>query len=129
MPLLLSPSETDYIKKGVECAIRADGRGRLDQRQASIETGLINQASGSCWVRLQGATTVLVGVRMEIGSMVKRHGSGEGGEDYDGEDQEGSGGGGGGIAGDIDNDNNGMDIDSTDSKLLDKGRVVCSVEW
>ncbi|ORY01413.1 ribosomal protein S5 domain 2-like protein [Basidiobolus meristosporus CBS 931.73] len=64
--LLISPAERDYITKGVDVDIRADGRTRLDYRDIVLETGLISQASGSARCRIEG-TDVLVGVKVEIG--------------------------------------------------------------
>ncbi|CAJ0744972.1 22791_t:CDS:2 [Entrophospora sp. SA101] len=70
MPLsLISPSEIDFIFKGVDDNIRADGRGRLDYRQVSLETGVISQASGSARCKLGEGTDVLVGVKIEIGAI------------------------------------------------------------
>ena len=70
MPLsLISPSEVDFILKGVDENIRADGRGRLDYRQVVLETGVISQASGSARCRLGEGTDVLVGVKIEIGAI------------------------------------------------------------
>ncbi|KAK9768277.1 hypothetical protein K7432_001192 [Basidiobolus ranarum] len=64
--LLISPAERDYITKGIDVDIRADGRTRLDYRDIVLETGLISQASGSARCRIEG-TDVLVGVKVEIG--------------------------------------------------------------
>ncbi|CAJ0637258.1 2387_t:CDS:2 [Entrophospora sp. SA101] len=70
MPLsLISPSENDFILKGVDDNIRADGRGRLDYRHVDLETGVIPQASGSARCRLGVGTDVLVGVKIEIGAI------------------------------------------------------------
>ncbi|CAG8711054.1 4358_t:CDS:2 [Funneliformis caledonium] len=68
-PTLISPSENDYILRGVDANIRADGRGRLDYRQVILETGLITQASGSARCRLGEGTDVLVGVKVELGAI------------------------------------------------------------
>ncbi|CAJ0829365.1 9274_t:CDS:2, partial [Entrophospora sp. SA101] len=54
---------------GVDDNIRADGRGRLDYRQVSLETGVISQASGSARCKLGEGTDVLVGVKIEIGAI------------------------------------------------------------
>ncbi|KAJ3018903.1 Exosome complex component RRP42 [Thoreauomyces humboldtii] len=59
----------DYITKGVDRAVRADGRSRLDIRESQLETGMITQASGSCRITLEGGTDVLVGVKVEVGSI------------------------------------------------------------
>ncbi|RHZ76486.1 hypothetical protein Glove_197g88 [Diversispora epigaea] len=66
---LISPSELDYIIRGVDDNLRADGRGRLDYREVILETGLIFQANGSARCRLSKGTDVLVGVKVEIGSI------------------------------------------------------------
>ncbi|CAG8433084.1 10713_t:CDS:2 [Diversispora eburnea] len=66
---LISPSELDYIIRGVDDNLRADGRGRLDYREVILETGLISQANGSARCRLSKGTDVLVGVKVEIGSI------------------------------------------------------------
>jgi exosome complex component RRP42 len=74
--LSLSQGEIDFIAEGIQQDIRVDGRGRLDYRPFSIETGIISQANGSArWVKfsqlltlrvvLEG-TDVLVGVKAEL---------------------------------------------------------------
>ncbi|CAG8685861.1 17648_t:CDS:2, partial [Acaulospora morrowiae] len=45
------------------------GRGCLDYREVIIETGVISQANGSARCRLGEGTDVLVGVKVEIGSI------------------------------------------------------------
>ncbi|KAG0354020.1 ribosomal protein S5 domain 2-type protein [Gamsiella multidivaricata] len=67
MPSLISPAERDYILKGIECNIRADGRQRPDYREITLETGVVSQTSGSARVRIAGGTDVLVSVKAEIG--------------------------------------------------------------
>ncbi|KAF9421040.1 Exosome complex component RRP42 [Entomortierella beljakovae] len=67
MPSLISPAERDYILKGIECNIRADGRQRSDYREVTIETGVVSQTSGSARVRIAGGTDILVSVKAEIG--------------------------------------------------------------
>ncbi|KAF9993311.1 Exosome complex component RRP42 [Entomortierella chlamydospora] len=67
MPSLISPAERDYILKGIECNVRADGRQRPDYREVTIETGVVSQTSGSARVRIAGGTDVLVSVKAEIG--------------------------------------------------------------
>ncbi|CAG8483970.1 10468_t:CDS:2 [Ambispora gerdemannii] len=69
MQTLISHSERDYILRGVESNLRADGRGRLDYRQVTFETGVISQCSGSARCRLGEGTDVLVGVKVEIGQI------------------------------------------------------------
>ncbi|KAG0261877.1 Exosome complex component RRP42 [Mortierella polycephala] len=68
MPGLISPAERDYILKGIECNIRADGRQRPDYREVILETGVVSQTSGSARVRIAGGSDVLVSVKAEIGS-------------------------------------------------------------
>ncbi|KAG9072052.1 Exosome complex component RRP42 [Linnemannia hyalina] len=78
MPSLISPSERDYILKGIECNIRADGRQRPDYREVILETGVISQTSGSARVRLAGGTDVLVSVKADIGPVLVDPETGEG---------------------------------------------------
>ncbi|KAJ3090393.1 Exosome complex component RRP42 [Quaeritorhiza haematococci] len=118
---LISASERDYITKGVECGIRADGRGRLDPRQLYIESGMITQASGSCRVR-RDTTDVLVGVKVEIGSIEQTVSDYvDGGDNPAGLEADGSGGAEGEVmeSGDL-----------LQSGGLDKnrGKVICTVE-
>ncbi|KAG0356175.1 Exosome complex component RRP42 [Podila minutissima] len=67
MPSLISPAERDFILKGIECNIRADGRQRPDFREVILETGVVSQTSGSARVRIAGGTDILVSVKAEIG--------------------------------------------------------------
>lgn len=60
---LVSATEAEYIRRGFEDGLRADGRGCMDFRQIEIDTGMITQATGSARVRL-GSTDVLVGVKV-----------------------------------------------------------------
>ncbi|KAF9184271.1 Exosome complex component RRP42 [Haplosporangium sp. Z 767] len=69
MPGLISPAERDYILKGIECNIRADGRQRPDYREVILETGVVSQTSGSARVRIAGGSDVLVSVKAEIGAV------------------------------------------------------------
>lgn len=78
MPSLISPAERDYILKGIECNIRADGRQRPDYREVILETGVISQTSGSARVRLAGGTDVLVSVKADIGPVLVDPETGEG---------------------------------------------------
>ncbi|KAJ2785982.1 hypothetical protein H4R18_000197 [Coemansia javaensis] len=67
--LILSPAEQDYITRGVEKGLRADGRGGLDRREVSLQTNMISQANGSARCRtghLGVGTDVLVGVKAEV---------------------------------------------------------------
>ncbi|KAI9028503.1 ribosomal protein S5 domain 2-type protein [Hyaloraphidium curvatum] len=66
---MISRAEADYIVTGVERNIRGDGRKRTDYRRFQVETGVVAQASGSCRLRLDG-TDVLVGIKVEVGSIV-----------------------------------------------------------
>ncbi|KAG0367870.1 Exosome complex component RRP42 [Mortierella sp. AD032] len=78
MPSLISPSERDYILKGIECNIRADGRQRPDYREVILETGVVSQTSGSARVRIAGGTDVLVSVKADIGPVLVDPETGEG---------------------------------------------------
>ncbi|KAF9093530.1 Exosome complex component RRP42 [Mortierella sp. GBA35] len=78
MPSLISPAERDYILKGIECNIRADGRQRPDYREVILETGVISQTSGSARVRIAGGTDVLVSVKADIGPVLVDPETGEG---------------------------------------------------
>lgn len=53
----------DVLTKGV----RLDGRGLLDYRPVSIETGIIEKANGSAKVRI-GNTEVIAGVKVQTGA-------------------------------------------------------------
>ncbi|KAJ9064330.1 hypothetical protein DSO57_1031899 [Entomophthora muscae] len=61
----ISPSETDFIIKGIDADMRLDGRGRLDYRPIYIETGLLPHASGSARVQLGDGIDVVVGIKAE----------------------------------------------------------------
>ncbi|KAJ3317864.1 hypothetical protein HDU76_001031 [Blyttiomyces sp. JEL0837] len=93
----------NYIAEGVENNIRSDGRGRSDYRKVIIETGIISQASGSCRVKIEGGSDVLVGVKAQIGSIEsERNDPNE--EPADGE------------------------VDVAEGLPQDRGRVTCAVE-
>eukprot|EP00029_Vermamoeba_vermiformis_P013882 TRINITY_DN8823_c0_g1_i1.p1 TRINITY_DN8823_c0_g1~~TRINITY_DN8823_c0_g1_i1.p1 ORF type:complete len:295 (+),score=59.47 TRINITY_DN8823_c0_g1_i1:74-958(+) len=62
----LSSSEIKYVVDGISQDIRADGRGCLDFRPFSFETGSLAQTNGSCRLILD-TTDVLVGVKAELG--------------------------------------------------------------
>jgi exosome complex component RRP42 len=62
---LLSSSEKEYIRLGVESDIRADGRKRLDFRPFALEVDTIPQAAGSARVYL-GRTDILVSIKTDI---------------------------------------------------------------
>jgi len=99
---LISPSEKDFITKGIEADIRDDGRTRIAYRDFTIETGIVSQASGSCRLRLS-KTDVLIGVKVEIGDIISNTTS---------------------------DNNNEQEQDIINSQNeSDKGRIVCSVEW
>ncbi|KND00790.1 uncharacterized protein SPPG_09154 [Spizellomyces punctatus DAOM BR117] len=106
---MISVSERDYITKGVDVSIRADGRSRLDFRELVLETGMITQASGSCRVTLDGGTDILVGVKVEVGSIEP---------EVEAEEA------------DILEDMEQMDQDDgiTMVKDKDRGRIICNVE-
>jgi len=98
---LISPSEKDFITKGIEADIRNDGRTRIAYRDFTIETGIVSQASGSCRLRLS-KTDVLIGVKVEIGDIISNTTS---------------------------DNNNEQEQDIVNSQNeSDKGRIVCSVE-
>ncbi|KAJ2160965.1 hypothetical protein GGH16_005144, partial [Coemansia sp. RSA 560] len=66
--LILSPSEQDFITRGVEKGFRADGRGSLDRREVTLRTNMISQANGSARCRIGHlglGTDVLVGIKAE----------------------------------------------------------------
>lgn len=63
---LLSSSEKEYIRLGVESDLRSDGRKRLDFRPFSVEVDVVPQAAGSARLRL-GRTDILVSVKTDIG--------------------------------------------------------------
>ncbi|MDX1534057.1 MAG: exosome complex protein Rrp42 [Thermoplasmata archaeon] len=56
-----------HIQRLAEAGKRVDGRGLEEHRPVTVEKGFIESAEGSARVRL-GATDVLVGVKMELGS-------------------------------------------------------------
>lgn len=65
----LSAGERRFLLAGVVQGIRADGRGRLDFRDISIETNLLPQANGSARVALRGlggTTDVVAGVKASV---------------------------------------------------------------
>ncbi|KAJ3415701.1 hypothetical protein HDV05_004379 [Chytridiales sp. JEL 0842] len=101
-----SEKEDKKENEGVDVNIRADARSRADSRPFTFETGLITQASGSCRIKVQGGTDVLVGIKVEIGSI-------EGEEDGQGPETGGDEEEGGEVR---------------DVKRRDRGRVVCNVE-
>ncbi|KAJ3158170.1 Exosome complex component RRP42 [Geranomyces michiganensis] len=122
---MISVSEKDYITKGVDRSVRADGRARLDFRDLHLETGMITQASGSCRVTLEGGTDVLVGVKVEVGSIEP---DAEAAGDAD--DEVGNDGGDGGAraaGGEDDLTNGGGRSGSAHAHARDRGRISCTV--
>lgn len=63
---MLSEAERAYIEAGAAQGIRGDGRGMLDLRPVTLETGVLPTASGSARVRIGGVTDILVGVKAEV---------------------------------------------------------------
>ena len=59
MACLLSEAELTYIVHGVQDNIREDGRACQDYRHVELETGVLNNAQGSCKLSI-GCTDVLV---------------------------------------------------------------------
>ncbi|KAJ3126028.1 Exosome complex component RRP42 [Nowakowskiella sp. JEL0407] len=121
---IISPVELSYISEGIKLNCRADGRSRLDFRRLRLESGLISQASGSCRVSLDGGTLVLVGVKVEVGSIDANLGDDGGAVDF--EDL-----GTGAVTGDVGGDQSNLgessdDLYNTGNKNI--GRVVCTVE-
>ncbi|KAJ3165846.1 Exosome complex component RRP42 [Geranomyces variabilis] len=118
---MISVSERDYITKGVDRSVRADGRARLDFRDLNLETGMITQASGSCRVTLEGGTDVLVGVKVEVGSIEPDAEAAADADDIEDESGARTAGGGGG----------GAEDDTTGSSggahARDRGRISCTV--
>ncbi|KAL2916311.1 hypothetical protein HK105_204067 [Polyrhizophydium stewartii] len=110
--MLIGASERDFITKGVESGIRADGRGPLDFRQFFLETGMITQASGSCRATIDFGTDVLAGVKVQVGDIEGRVDSDE--AQADGAMVEDAG------AGD--------DAETGAQSRGNVGRVVCTVE-
>ena len=96
----------DYITKGADIGIRADGRGRQDIRSIQLETGMITQASGSARIKIAGGTDVLVGVKVEVGSIDP---------DIDSEEAE--------------REEEGVDDAELTGRDRDRGRAVCTVDW
>ncbi|KAL6638514.1 hypothetical protein ACP70R_024009 [Stipagrostis hirtigluma subsp. patula] len=64
----LSEGEKHFIRGGVAGALRADGRGRLQFRPVSVDTGVVPQAHGSALLRL-GATKVIATVKMFLAEL------------------------------------------------------------
>lgn len=62
----ISDAEKAYIEEGAAQSVRGDGRGVLDLRPVTLETGILPTASGSARVRIGGVTDILVGVKAEV---------------------------------------------------------------
>lgn len=62
--------ERDFVIQGAMCGARPDGRSNFDTRQVTLETGIINQASGSCRLKIAGGTHVLVGIKVQVGDVI-----------------------------------------------------------
>lgn len=77
--VMLSDAEVHYIQDGAAQGVRSDGRGALDVRPITLETGILPNASGSARVRVGNATDILVGIKGEIMSCP---GSSEGALDF-----------------------------------------------
>lgn len=80
---MLSASERAYITASASHGTRTDARSPFDARDATLETGVLPHASGSCLLRVSGGTHVLVGVEGQIGSLSN---------DLNAEEEGGSGG-------------------------------------
>lgn len=63
---LLSSSEKEYIRLGVEADLRADGRKQLEFRPFNLDVDVVPQAAGSARLRL-GRTEILVSIKTDIG--------------------------------------------------------------
>lgn len=63
---LLSDAEQQFIERGAEQGVRADGRSSLDVRPVTLETSVLPNASGSARVRIGKVTDILVGVKAEV---------------------------------------------------------------
>jgi exosome complex component RRP42 len=61
----VSASEVRFVREGLLKNLRTDGRGRLDFRYLSLETGVLIQANGSARV-LSSDTDVLAAVKVEV---------------------------------------------------------------
>ena len=63
---MISQSQKDFIRQGIQMGIRPDGRELTEIRDLSIETGVLEQSSGSSLI-IWGNTRVIVGVGLAIG--------------------------------------------------------------
>ncbi|KAF8821376.1 3' exoribonuclease family, domain 1 domain-containing protein [Cardiosporidium cionae] len=61
----VSQSERKYLEDGILQGIRLDGRGYLDYRPYSVETGILSSANGSARIFTADAD-VIVGVKCEV---------------------------------------------------------------
>lgn len=63
----LSATEREFLLRGVDQGLRADGRGRHDFRSFEVDTGLAPQTNGSARLRCpHSQTDIVVGVKLEI---------------------------------------------------------------
>nr|CCA22510.1 exosome complex exonuclease RRP42like protein putati [Albugo laibachii Nc14] len=63
----LSTSELQFIKEGIACNVRADGRSRTSHRNVMLETSLLPHSNGSARVKQQNfGTDVLASVKLEV---------------------------------------------------------------
>jgi exosome complex component RRP42 len=66
--LQITQSEINFLRQGVEQDLRADGRGRLDYRAVTMESGVLAQSNGSSRVVLgNGDTDLLASIKVEVG--------------------------------------------------------------
>eukprot|EP01083_Nonionella_stella_P081671 225118_1 len=63
---MLSSSEKEFISVGVEQNLRNDGRGRLEFRQFTVQTGHLPLANGSAELSIIGGPSVLVGIKLDL---------------------------------------------------------------
>jgi hypothetical protein len=120
---MISKAEIDYIISGTERNIRGDSRKRTEYRPFLVETGVVSQASGSCRLRLDG-TDILVGIKVEVGSIIPERAEEEEEEPADEEGADNEEG-----AGRFARETNMEPDDALGGLTENRGRVVCSVEW
>lgn len=61
-----APTETLFIRQGIDADVRSDGRGRCDWRPFRIEQRCLPHAAGSARIHMHAGTDVVVGVRADI---------------------------------------------------------------
>eukprot|EP01060_Flectonema_neradi_P035488 TRINITY_DN6545_c0_g2_i1.p1 TRINITY_DN6545_c0_g2~~TRINITY_DN6545_c0_g2_i1.p1 ORF type:complete len:313 (+),score=59.44 TRINITY_DN6545_c0_g2_i1:65-1003(+) len=69
----ISRVEEDFIAGGVEMNVRDDGRGRLEERHLSVQTGFMENCYGSSRVKI-GQTEVMCCVNAEIAQTDNKQG-------------------------------------------------------